>query len=114
MEGIVLTENGEGQSFMVRHAPKMAHRICDELAILQDATDLLINDETIPPAARRSIESIKDRIGYTARFAWQFLGISNTQEGQWTTIDVRGQILNLAPLLLRLLGGGYDLEIALQ
>ena len=92
----------------------MAHRICDELAVLQTATDLLINDETISSATRGKIEALKDRIGYVARFAWQFLGLTNTQEGQWTTVDVRQSILGLVPVVHRLLGDRRNLEIALQ
>jgi two-component system, cell cycle sensor histidine kinase and response regulator CckA len=107
-------ETFKNSDFFVRHGPRMAHRICDELAVLQTATDLLINDETISSATRGKIEALKDRIGYVARFAWQFLGLTNTQEGQWTTVDVRETILGLVPVVHRLLGDRQDLEIALQ
>jgi hypothetical protein len=43
----------------IRLAPQMAQCIRDELAIIQSATDFLINDNTIPVEARDKIALLK-------------------------------------------------------
>ena len=54
----------------IRLAPQMAHRIRDELSIMQTAADFLINDASIPTDARDKIALLKAHLGNKRACVW--------------------------------------------
>lgn len=97
----------------MRLAPQMAHRIRDEISILQTAADYLINDQTIPAQARDKITLLKGHLGSVAGIARQFLILTDNESNQLTVLDVGEVISQLTPLLQRLVDERHQLQIVL-
>jgi two-component system cell cycle sensor histidine kinase/response regulator CckA len=97
----------------IRLAPQMAHRIRDEISILQTATDYLINDRTIPAEARDKIALIKGHLGSVAGLARQFLIVTGTETNQLKVLHVGEVISQLTSLLQRLVGELNQLQIVM-
>jgi two-component system cell cycle sensor histidine kinase/response regulator CckA len=98
----------------IRLAPQMAHRIRDELSIMQTAADFLINDQSIPADAREKIALLKDHLGGIAGLARQFLIITGNETNQLSVLDVREAISQLTPLLQRVLDERNQLHVAID
>jgi two-component system, cell cycle sensor histidine kinase and response regulator CckA len=98
----------------IRLAPQMAHRIRDELSIMQTAADFLINDGSIPTDARDKIALLKAHLGNIAVLAGQFLIITGNETNQLTVLNIREVISQLASLLQRLLDERNQLQIAID
>jgi hypothetical protein len=92
----------------------MAHRIRDELSIMQTAADFLINDGSIPTDARDKIALLKAHLGNIAVLAGQFLIITGNETNQLTVLNIREVISQLASLLQRLLDERNQLQIAMD
>ena len=97
----------------IRVAPQMAHRVRDEISILQTAADYLINDKSIPPEARDKIALLKGHLGSVAGFARQFLIVTGNESNQLTVLDVGDVIFQLTPLLQRLVHERNQLQITI-
>jgi len=98
----------------IRLAPQMAHRIRDEITILQTAADYLINDQTIPAEARDKVTLLKGHLGSVAGLARQFLILTDNESNQLTVLDVGKVISQLASLLQRLVGERNQLQIVVD
>ena len=98
----------------VRLAPRMAHRIRDELSIFETAMDLLINDKSISSEAYDKITLIKGRLSHVAGFATQFIQTTGTEGSHLTVFDLRDVLCQLTSLLQRLLDEGVQLQMALD
>lgn len=97
----------------IRLAPQMAHRVRDEISILETAADYLINDQTIPAQARDKIALLKGHLGSVAGLARQFLVLTDNESSQLTVLDVAEVISQLTPLLRRLVDEHHQLQIVM-
>ncbi len=96
---------------LVRFGPKMAHRLRDRLAVIQIATEYLINDKSISEDAREKIATINEQLETIAREATSFLIITDHQNIGMAVVDLRNLLLCLTELFNRLLGENIILQI---
>jgi two-component system cell cycle sensor histidine kinase/response regulator CckA len=99
---------------IVRLAPRTARNVCDEIAFLQSAMITLIGNEFISPDVRDKITTIKMMAGNVAQLATQFLIITGTRDDLSAVFEIKHSILQLTPLIKRLVGENNRLRISLD
>ena len=100
---------------LVRLAARIAENICDEVSVIQAATDLLINDKSISAEVRNKIALMKSFLGHVAATARQLRIVTGTEGSHLTVVNIRDVLSELTSLLLqRVLGEDIQLQIALD
>ena len=79
---------------VVRLAPQLAYHVCDDVSVLEIATETLIGDENISQDVRNKLATIKGHLKNVSQRARQFLIITGTEESPLPILDVKDDMVN--------------------
>ena len=96
---------------MVQLAPRLVHKVLDELSITQSVIELLIRDASIAPDVCEKLALIKWQVRQVGAPAIQLLEITKTRDRHLQIVDVAEVLLDLTRLLECLLGKAIKLQI---
>ena len=99
---------------MIRLAPRTARNVRDEMAFLQSVMQTVIGDERVSADVRDKLTMIKMMAGNVSQLARQFLIITGTQDEILPALDMQDTILQLTPLIERLLSKNNRLQTLLD
>ena len=99
---------------IIRLAPRTARNVRDEMAFLQSVMQTVIGDERVSADVRDKLTMIKMMAGNVSQLARQFLIITGTQDEILPALDMQDTILELTPLIERLLSKNNRLQTLLD
>jgi PAS domain S-box-containing protein len=90
----------------------VAHDFNNLLTVMSGHTDLLLNDEHLPPHITDSLEQVRDATRRAAALTRQLLAFSRKQVLVPTVLDLKSIVTDMGRMLRRLIGDHIELTVS--
>jgi two-component system, cell cycle sensor histidine kinase and response regulator CckA len=97
-----------------RLAGGMAHEVNNQMTVVLGATDFILRQRDVPPAARADVEHIRDAAVRSAGITAQLLAFGRRQILRPEVVDLNATVAGFEPVLHRTMGDQYTIALELM